>query len=64
MLRAGRDVFQPKGGGVGVRGRQSFWIGPHADAGRDQRLGAGSAISDRKANYERDSDGRRDQPGQ
>ena len=64
MLRAGRDVFQSKSGGVGVRGRQPLRPGPHFDAGRDQRLGAGSTKSYRKANYERHPNGRRDQPGQ
>ena len=64
MLRAGRDVFQFKSWGLRVRGRQSFWIGPHADAGGDQWLGAGSPFAYRKAHYERHSDGRRDQPGQ
>ena len=64
MLLAGRDVFQPAGRGVGVRGRQSFWIGPHADAGGDQWLGAGSPESYRKAHHKCHSDGRRDQPGQ
>ena len=62
MLRAGRDVVESKSGGVGVRRGQSFWIGPHAHPGRDQWLGAGSEKPYRKANYERDSDGRRDQP--
>ena len=62
MLRAGRDVVEFKGRGVGVRGRQSFWIGPHADAGRDLGPRAGSPFAYRPTDHERDPNRRRDQP--
>ena len=64
MLRAGRDVVEFKGRGVGVRRRQPLRSRSHFDAGRHLRAWPGSPFAYRKADHERDSDGRRDQPGQ